>query len=106
MTPKLFELTSQRAAKYTFGNYNYRIFLGQIQAPQVYYPTLILIRSHLPGSPEKACEPAIIFPKTKLAVSSIESCQCKFDEGNIRRGLGACSSHVFIIPLANKIESY
>jgi hypothetical protein len=37
--------------------------------------------------------------KTTLAVSSIEFCQCKFDECNVRKGLGGDSGHAVMIPL-------
>jgi hypothetical protein len=37
--------------------------------------------------------------KTNLAVSSIEYCQCTFDERDIRIRYGSCSGHDAMIPL-------
>ena len=43
--------------------------------------------------------------KTSLAVSSIEFCQCKFDEGDIREGLSGGCGHIFMIPLSSPNQS-
>jgi hypothetical protein len=45
-------------------------------------------------------------PKTNLAVSSIEFCQCKFDERDIRERLGGGSGHRVMIPLVSMEGSH
>ena len=64
-------------------------------------PALALMRTVLYYSPEKKSRQQFtnLPPKQALRFSSIEFCQCKFDERNTGRGLGGSSSHMMMNPL-------